>query len=647
VKETFRMFSMRALIRMIAISLAILFCLTAGSEARAWQNITASDVSSAATWGPTVNGLRISLALDRNEFRVGDAVTATLYLKNLGPDRNVFLECIEWARYNFRIEDALGHTIARKPFVGGDCYTNPSSWPIKHDEVIVSTLRLNDEYDVTLAGSYTVTATSTIHLPAFDTADASGKQIFNFPILASLVSNSVAVTVEPALSGGSTAASRPSAAVVSPITATSVALHFDERGPEHGQALDINDSLAVLLSETDNCASVARVGVVPSSGSLSIEVTPVLVGNCEMTVKDSLGNSMIIPVSIAGTQPGRVEFLTPDNIPSNTAWGPSAQGLRLSIHLNQSKVQMGFPVLATVDLENLGPDREVSLGCDEQTWYEVSIADSQEKAIPRKPSAMDCSHLSISSSVGHNTVIESSIRLDNKYDLSKADSYTVTATSNIHFENAADSSETRSFNNAVLASLVSNAASVTVATSDDEGDLWDHYPAAGSTIAPGFVVTPNLVRLSMETNGQVYRLGEPIKVRIKIRNTSPYDLLIFGGSPWFEAALRVTDATSKAVPQSHNHVDDNFHYLSNWHLAPGTSIALQWKGQEWFDIRNFGFELATPGDFAISAVPTVGGRYPISHGSSDNPVVGPNRFAADEFSGRSNIVHIRIAGAND
>src|SRR6202011_4821666 len=104
---------------------------------------------------------------------------------------------------------------------------------------------------------------------------------------------------------------------------------------------------------------------------------------------------MMIPVSIAGTQPGGVEFLTPDNIPSSAAWGPSSQGLRLSLHLNQSKVQMGFPVLATVDLENLGPDREVSLGCDEQTWYDVSIADSQRKAIPRKPSAMDCSHISI------------------------------------------------------------------------------------------------------------------------------------------------------------------------------------------------------------------------------------------------------------
>jgi|GEM_PF-4163761 len=170
---------------------------------------------------------------------------------------------------------------------------------------------------------------------------------------------------------------------------------------------------------------------------------------------------------------------------------------------------------------------------------------------------------------------------------------------------------------------------------------------AGSTIAPGYVVTPNLIRLSMKTNAQVYRLGEPIKVRIEIRNISPYDLLIFGGSPWFRAALRVTDAAGKAVPQSHIHVGDNFHYLDNWDLAPGTSTVLQWKGQEWSDIGNFGFELTTPGEFAISAVPIVGGRYPGSHDSSGNPVVGPNRFAADESSGRSNVVHIRIAGASD
>jgi hypothetical protein len=194
------------------------------SESKAWRDLTVSDVPSTASWGPTVNGLRLSLNVNRTNFRVGDAVTATLYFENLGPDRNLGLECYEWGRYNFSIVDAQGGAIARKPITRTiDCYTNPSSWPLKHDAVIESTLILNDEYDIATAGSYTVTATSTIHLPAFDTVDSNGKQIFNFPILASLRSNDVSVTVAPTLPGVSTATPRPLATVSSPITTTSAA----------------------------------------------------------------------------------------------------------------------------------------------------------------------------------------------------------------------------------------------------------------------------------------------------------------------------------------------------------------------------------------------------------------------------------------
>jgi hypothetical protein len=135
-------------------SLAVVICLAVSSEAKAWRYLTVSDVPSTALWGPTVNGLRISLSLDRTNFRVGDAVTATLYLENLGPDRNLGLDCFEWGRYGFCIVDTQGGSIARKPVTRTiDCYTNPSSWPPKHDDVIESTLILNEKYDIAPAGA--------------------------------------------------------------------------------------------------------------------------------------------------------------------------------------------------------------------------------------------------------------------------------------------------------------------------------------------------------------------------------------------------------------------------------------------------------------------------------------------------------------
>jgi hypothetical protein len=70
------------------------------------------------------------------------------------------------------------------------------------------TVRLDKDYDMAEVGSYTVTATSDLRLPGRDVVDAKGNLKVESPMLATLSSNPVTITVRAAvLSNGSASAS--------------------------------------------------------------------------------------------------------------------------------------------------------------------------------------------------------------------------------------------------------------------------------------------------------------------------------------------------------------------------------------------------------------------------------------------------------
>ena len=165
-------------------------------SATAPPTATASPATmSSAVWGQESNGLRLSISLSKTNIQVGDTVLAVIDLENLGPDHDVFLGCNMNDWYDIEIVDAKGRTIPHGRFGDVDCYSTPSSSPLNHGSITEVTVRLNDKFKITDAGSYRATAMSTVHLPSISKIGADGKLTYFQPVLATLTSNDVQFSV--------------------------------------------------------------------------------------------------------------------------------------------------------------------------------------------------------------------------------------------------------------------------------------------------------------------------------------------------------------------------------------------------------------------------------------------------------------------
>jgi TonB family protein len=157
-------------------------------------------------------------------------------------------------------------------------------------------------------------------------------------------------------------------------------------------------------------------------------------------------------------------YLTVASMPSTAVWGPEINGLRLFLSLSRSNLQVGASVLATIDLENLGPDRAIQLGCGgPQNWYQLIIVDSNGLELPQ-PAAMpaDCYSLGISQ-LTHSSVIEGTFPLDG-HRISTAGSYTVNATMILRLPSTARTSAdgTVTYDQHIVGTLTSNTVRLDV-----------------------------------------------------------------------------------------------------------------------------------------------------------------------------------------
>jgi hypothetical protein len=147
-------------LRFLAIPFACALSLAAAAQSGtiAFQN--ASEIPSTVQWGPASKGLRLSLGLDRTDTQVGDHILVTLYVENVGPDRNLFLGCNLSGWYSLLIVDSDGTRIPRKPASTSDCYSTPANSLLRHGTAIKYTFYLESAYRIDRPGLYTVTAVS-------------------------------------------------------------------------------------------------------------------------------------------------------------------------------------------------------------------------------------------------------------------------------------------------------------------------------------------------------------------------------------------------------------------------------------------------------------------------------------------------------
>lgn len=110
------------------------------------------------------------------------------------------------------------------------------------------------------------------------------------------------------------------------------------------------------------------------------------------------------------------------------------------------------------------------------------------------------------------------------------------------------------------------------------------------------------VHIRIEAARSTVRLGEPIMVRLTLVNQSSSVLMVHSGAPHTIVPLLVYDEEGNQVRQT---VDggDPFFRGKGHDIPPGGELKLLSSGKEWGDLRDWGFDLKSLGNYRISAKP--------------------------------------------
>jgi hypothetical protein len=132
--------------------------------------------------------------------------------------------------------------------------------------------------------------------------------------------------------------------------------------------------------------------------------------------------------------------------------------------------------------------------------------------------------------------------------------------------------------------------------------------------APVSAKSSNGLFLQVETDKATYRLGEPVQVRITIRNDSATEYDVLAVAPWVLSDLVVFDATTgQKVSASITPTHPGFaSRVSAWDLTPGKSVITEYRTlgdltmwHKWSPIAFWGYGLSVPGSYTIGAVPAL------------------------------------------
>jgi hypothetical protein len=133
--------------------------------------------------------------------------------------------------------------------------------------------------------------------------------------------------------------------------------------------------------------------------------------------------------------------------------------------------------------------------------------------------------------------------------------------------------------------------------------------------------TSATLALSVSADRPMYREGDPVKVQLQLKNLSGKDMSIVNSSPWFAVNLIVRDARGTPVSPREK---SNANYISThgFVLGAGKKFTLSWEGQDWSDLRNWGYGPLASGRYTIEGVPIITGQYrkPLDGFQSSNNV---------------------------
>lgn len=115
---------------------------------------------------------------------------------------------------------------------------------------------------------------------------------------------------------------------------------------------------------------------------------------------------------------------------------------------------------------------------------------------------------------------------------------------------------------------------------------------------------PRGARLRIETSRSTYHSGDSIAVRLTLINPSSQPLKVLHLTPMAIASLVVMDAAGREIEPT---AATAFHFSSGPPsiLAPNSEVTIRGRGGEWVNLRDWGYDLRSPGEYTIVGTPLV------------------------------------------
>jgi len=125
---------------------------------------------------------------------------------------------------------------------------------------------------------------------------------------------------------------------------------------------------------------------------------------------------------------------------------------------------------------------------------------------------------------------------------------------------------------------------------------------------PALPVRAGVIGIRLESNKAVYRVGEPIRLRVTLVNYTREQFWIGLSPPWMVCRLSISPPQPVRVMRNSLAIEGGD---AGYSLHPGGSVtAISWPGasdppEAWTNIKYWSYDLDKPGDYVIVGYPTV------------------------------------------
>lgn len=168
-----------------------------------------------------------------------------------------------------------------------------------------------------------------------------------------------------------------------------------------------------------------------------------------------------------------------------------------------------------------------------------------------------------------------------------------------------------------------------------------HSAAAGLPVHAGIFV----VRL--ESDKAVYQLGEPIRLRVTVRNNTSRRYAVMWMQVWGLCDLTILNSEGQSLSSTGNRGGFVSGGADVVVFPPGEAIVADFLDfldpqrrnalSEWANLKYWGYDLNRPGEYTITALPTLGAWEVRGNQGSGAP-----EFITSAASDKSNAVHITV-----